>query len=227
MNQAAPKTPLEPIVLEPPVAATACVVWLHGLGADGNDFVPFAQQLRLLDHGVRFIFPQAPVSPVTINGGMRTRSWYDILSLEFGSDEDDAGIRASSEAIAVLLQQQIDSGIPAERIILAGFSQGGAVTLHAGLRHRPRLGGLIALSTYVPLAGSLTEEFDPVNAKLPVFYGHGRYDPLIPLSLAEHSRDLLSAAGADVEWHSYPVEHGMDMDELADIHAWLISTLDL
>lgn len=227
MNATANDHPLQPITLEPSGDATACVIWLHGLGADGNDFVPFAQQLRLSDRGVRFVFPQAPVSPVTINGGMATRSWYDILSLEFGQHEDDAGIRASGEAIAALIQQQIDSGIAAPRIILAGFSQGGAVTLHTGLRHSPRLGGLIALSTYLPLADSLATEFEAGNSGLPVFYGHGRHDPLIPIALAEQSRDRLSAAGVEVEWHSYPVEHGVDLDELADIQRWLVKVLAL
>jgi len=227
MNHIATDHPLQPITLEASGAANACVIWLHGLGADGNDFVPFAQQLRLQEHGVRFVFPQAPVSPVTINGGMETRSWYDILSLEFGSNEDAAGIRASSAAISALIQQQMDDGIAAERIILAGFSQGGAVTLHTGLRHTPRLGGLIALSTYLPLADSVAAEFAADNQGLPVFYGHGRHDPLIPIRLAEQSRDRLIEAGVSVEWHSYAVEHGMDMEELADIQAWLFHLLAL
>ena len=227
MTPIAADHPLQPITLEPPAGANACVIWLHGLGADGNDFVPFAQQLRLLERGLRFVFPQAPVSPVTINGGMATRSWYDILSLEFGSHEDDAGIRASSTAIGELIQQQVDSGIAEHRIVLAGFSQGGAVTLHTGLRHQPRLGGLIALSTYLPLAASVAAEFQADNIGLPVFYGHGRHDPLIPIALAEQSRDRISEAGVDVEWHSYPVEHGIDLDELADIQRWLLRVLTL
>ena len=227
MNPIAADHPLQPITLEPPGDANACVIWLHGLGADGNDFVPFAQQLRLLERGVRFVFPQAPVSPVTINGGIPTRSWYDILTLSFGSDEDAAGIHASSSAIAGLIQQQMASGISAQRIILAGFSQGGAVTLHAGLRHTPRLGGLIALSTYLPLADSVSAEFEPDNTGLPVFYGHGRNDPLIPIHLAGQSRDRLSETGVDMEWHSYPVEHGLDMEELTDIQRWLARVLAL
>jgi len=216
---------LEPIILEPTSPATACVVWLHGLGADGNDFVPIAQHMDLLRHGVRFVFPQAPVRPVTINGGMPTRSWYDILSLDFGQREDAADIRASSAAIGELLNQQLRDGIPASRLILAGFSQGGAITLHTGLRHAPRLGGLIALSTYLPLASTLTDEFDPINTSLPVFVGHGRHDPLVPLALAQRSRDLLIGAGVDVEWHDYAIEHAVDMDEIDAIKAWLLRVL--
>ena len=215
------------VVLDPPGKATASVIWLHGLGADGNDFVPIVQELGLLERGLRFVLPHAPVVPVTINGGMAMHSWYDIRSPEFGTQEDAAGIERSAAVVCALLDQEQARGIPSQRLILAGFSQGGAVALHAALRRDQRLGGVIALSTYLPLAGTLDSELSPQAAGLPVFMAHGRFDPLIPPALAAAGRDRLMAAGLAVEWHDYPVEHGVDPDEVRDIAAWLERILEL
>jgi phospholipase/carboxylesterase len=218
---------LDPIVLNPSGPTIASVIWLHGLGADGHDFEPVAQQMGLLDRGVRFVFPQAPVQPVTINGGLAMRSWYDLLGEDFWVREDEAGIRASSQAIVTLLKSEIARGVPAGRVVLAGFSQGGAITLHAGLRLPWRLAGLMALSTYLPLAASLDVEFDPVNVGLPVFSGHGSADPLIPIRLANECRERLQAKGLVLESHDYPIEHGVAMEEMLDIRVWLFQVLGL
>jgi phospholipase/carboxylesterase len=183
--------------------------------------------MGLLDLGVRFVFPQAPVQPVTINGGLTMRSWYDLLGEDFWVREDNAGIRASSQAIVSLLEAELERSIPADRLVLAGFSQGGAITLQAGLRLPWRLGGLIALSTYLPLATSLDAEFDPVNVGLPLFSGHGSADPLIPIRLATELRERLQAKGLVLESHDYPIEHGVAMEEIMDIRDWLVAVLGL
>ena len=205
--------------------ATSIIV-LHGLGADGNDFVPIAEQLDLDAVGpVRFVFPHAPVRPVTINNGYRMRAWYDILGMDGPVPEDEAGLRASMLDVRALIERERARGIAAERIVLAGFSQGCAMTLLTGLRHDERLAGLVGLSGYLPLAASTPAERSDANAQAPIFLGHGRYDPIIDLSRATASRDALGALGYDVEWHEYPMEHSVCMEEIADLNAWLLRVL--
>jgi phospholipase/carboxylesterase len=196
------------------------VIWLHGLGADGHDFEPLVPELGLR-FPVRFVFPHAPVRPVTINGGMAMRAWYDILG--FGRDvrEDAAGIRASAAALSRLIDREVERGIPAERVVLAGFSQGGAVALHTALREPRALGGVVALSTYLPLAATLAQERSAANAAVPILMAHGTDDPLLPLALAEASRRALEALGYPVDWQTYPMAHSVCLEEVSSIGAWL------
>ncbi|NNM82494.1 MAG: carboxylesterase [Burkholderiales bacterium] len=196
------------------------IIWLHGLGADGNDFVPVAQSMDL-PFGVRFVFPHAPVLPVTINGGYRMRAWYDIYSLSPGGREDREGIEASSRLLEELMMKEHARGIPFDRIFLAGFSQGAALVLHAGLRFRERIAGIVALSTYLPLASTLDREANPANAGIPVFLAHGDEDDVIPVSAGFAVRDVLSALGHRVDWHRYPMAHSVNGRETADISSWL------
>ncbi|MBW8905559.1 MAG: carboxylesterase [Betaproteobacteria bacterium] len=198
----------------------AAVIWLHGLGADGHDFEPIVPELELAKP-VRFVFPHAPVRPVTINQGMRMRAWYDILQLG-GGPEDEAGLRASQKLTDELIR---DQGMPANRIVLAGFSQGGAVTLLAGLRYPERLAGLLALSTYLPLAGKLSAERSEANRDVPIFMAHGSYDDLIPIDRAQASRAALEKLGYKPEWHDYPMPHSLCAPEIADISAFLSRVL--
>ena len=198
----------------------ATIVWLHGLGADHSDFEPIVPELGL-PPSVRFVFPDAPVRPVTINGGMRMRAWYDIL--QFGpGPEDEAGIRESQQTVEGLIAQ---AGVPPGRVVLAGFSQGGAVVLHTALRHPQRLAAVVALSTYVPLAGKLEAEKNPANERIPVFMAHGRFDDIIPLQRAQASRDLLIEAGYPVEWHEYGMPHSVCMEEIGELSAFLRGVL--
>ena len=204
------------------------VIWLHGLGADGHDFEPLVPELGLDGQlNLRFVFPHAPVRPVTINGGMSMRAWFDILSLERGGLQDEAGIRASGSQLEVLIDRELDRGIPHEKIVLAGFSQGGAIALHTGLRHPQRLAGLMALSTYLPLQDSFDREVaNDTNAQpreLPIFMAHGTLDPMLPLALGQHSQQTLENAGYEVEWHDYPMAHAVCAGEIADIRNWLLS----
>jgi phospholipase/carboxylesterase len=198
----------------------AAIIWLHGLGADGHDFEPIVPELELAKP-VRFVFPHAPMRPVTINQGMRMRAWYDILQLG-GGPEDEAGLRASQKLTDELIRSQ---GMPANRIVLAGFSQGGAITLLTGLRYPERLAGLLALSTYLPLAGSLAAERSEANRDLPIFMAHGRYDDLIPLERAQASRGVLEKLGYKIDWHDYPMPHSVCAPEIADISAFLSRVL--
>jgi len=214
---------LEAIEVETGAAPRAAVIWLHGLGADGHDFEPIVPELRLPhEMAVRFVFPHAPLRPVTLNAGMRMRAWYDIVQLG-GGPEDAAGIRASEALTRQLIANQ---NLPAERIVLAGFSQGGAIALQTALRYPERLAGVLALSTYLPLAATLEKERAGANRDVPIFMAHGLYDDIIPLRRAEESRTLLSAAGCDVEWHSYPMPHSVCGDEIADISRFLVRTLE-
>lgn len=214
--------PLQTIELETGPAPTASIVWLHGLGADGNDFVPIATELGLPDDlQVRFVFPHAPMMPVTLNGGYVMRAWYDVSYDGIEKKPDEAGIRASQAAIEQLLAREKSRGIAAERIVLAGFSQGGAMTLHTGLRHAQRLAGLMVLSSYLPLPHALAAERHDANADTPIFMVHGEDDPVIAIELAERSVQQLQAAGYDVEWRSYPMEHSVCMEEIAHLGAWL------
>jgi phospholipase/carboxylesterase len=198
----------------------AAVIWLHGLGADGHDFEPIVPELEL-EKPVRFVFPHAPIRPVTINQGMRMRAWYDILQLG-GGPEDEAGLRASQQLTGELIREQ---GLPASRIVLAGFSQGGAIVLLTGLRHPERLAGVIALSAYLPLAGTLAAERSEPNRETPIFMAHGRYDDLIPMQRAQASRDYLQKLGYAVEWHDYPMPHSVCAPEIADISSFLARVL--
>jgi len=205
---------MEAIEIETGRNPRTAVIWLHGLGADGHDFEPIVPELQLPEP-VRFVFPHAPVRPVTINQGMRMRAWYDIFQFG-GGPEDEAGIRAS--------QKLLDSLIAAEKgkkVILAGFSQGGAVVLHSALRHPERLAGVLALSTYLPLAATLEAEASAKNREIPIFMAHGQYDDIIPIRRAEASRDALQKLGYKVEWHAYPMPHSVCAPEIRDISVFL------
>jgi phospholipase/carboxylesterase len=202
---------------DPPELA---VIWLHGLGADGRDFEPIVPELRL-PFAARFVFPHAPVRPVTINGGMAMRAWYDVLGFDRHAREDGAGIRASAAAVSELVDREIERGVAAERIVLAGFSQGGAIALHAALRAPRTLGGVLALSTYLPLASSLASERSAANAAIPIFMAHGTADPVLPFALGESSRRMLEALGYAVEWHAYAMAHSVCMEEIEAIGTWL------
>jgi phospholipase/carboxylesterase len=198
---------------------------MHGLGADGHDFEPIAPELRLPSSlQVRFIFPHAPVRPVTLNQGMAMRAWYDILELG-GVREDGEGLRASQSAVEALIAQEASRGIAAGRIVLAGFSQGGAITFQAGLRHPQQLAGLMALSTYLPLAGTVEAERSEANREVPIFMAHGTSDPMIAIGRAQQSRKMLEALGYRVEWHEYPMPHSVCPQEIGDISRWLMKVL--
>jgi len=212
---------LDALVIEPQQPATAAVIWLHGLGADGHDFEPIVPELGLGDAPIRFIFPHAPQRPVTINMGYVMRAWYDITAPDLGQGQDEAGTRESERLLQAWIEHEIAQGIPAERIILAGFSQGGAIALHTGLRYRQKLGGIMALSTYLPLADTVADEKHAANADIPIFMAHGSDDPIIPLAFAAQSRDQLVSLGHTVEWHEYPMPHSVCMEEIQAISAWL------
>ena len=197
-----------------------CIVWLHGLGADGNDFAPIVPQLNL-SVPARFVFPHAPVRPITINGGKPMRAWFDILTLERGGVEDVAAISASAQAVADLIEAQRERGFAAGQIVLAGFSQGGALALHLGLRYRSRLCGILALSAFLVVPAQLEREAVPGRGDLPIFMAHGLYDNVIEPAFAELGRDRLRAAGYAPSWHSYPMGHAVCPAEIADIGAWL------
>jgi phospholipase/carboxylesterase len=212
---------LDAIEIETGPQPAAAVVWLHGLGADGSDFVPVVDALELPDAPIRFVFPHAPMRAVTINQGYVMRAWYDIVSTDLERRADESGVRASQRLVEALLAREKSRGIPARRLLLAGFSQGGAIALQTGLRHPERLAGIMALSCYVPIAGSLEPERAEANRDVPVFMAHGLYDPIIPVRLARESRDLLARLGYDVEWHEYPMEHSVSPEEVEAIGAWL------
>jgi len=213
---------LESIEMQSADPPGASLIVLHGLGADGHDFVPIAQQLDLAAvGGARFIFPHAPLRPVTMNGGYVMRAWYDIAGTPQARLEDEAGLRASQALIEALIQQERERGVPASRIVLMGFSQGCAMTLMTGLRHADRLAGLVGLSGYLPLAAQTAGERSAANADVPIFLAHGRDDPMIGMDRALASRDTLQALGHTVEWHDYAMAHSVCMDEIADLNRWL------
>jgi phospholipase/carboxylesterase len=211
---------LDSIELTTGDAPQLAVIWLHGLGADGHDFEPIVPELGLR-FPVRFVFPHAPVRPVTINGGMAMRAWYDILGFDRRSQEDAAGIRASGAAVTRLIDREIERGMSSERIVLAGFSQGGAVALHTALREPRTLAGVLALSTYLPLASTLAGERSAANAGVPIFMAHGTEDSVLPFALAEASRRALEALGYAVAWHPYSMAHSVCLEEVSAIGAWL------
>ena len=219
--------PLLPRVeLETAPHPTAAVIWLHGLGADGHDFAGLVPELDLSGcPPIRFVFPHAPSMPVTVNGGYMMPAWYDILGPNLVSQQDAAGIQASERAIAALIAHEVARGIPAERIVLAGFSQGCAMALHTGLRLPHRLAGIMALSGYLPLADRFTAERHPANAQTPVFMAHGTQDPVVVIARGEDSRDALVALGQPVHWHSYPMPHSLHPQEISDISAFLALVL--
>lgn len=213
---------LPAVEIEPNGPHRATIIWLHGLGADGHDFEPVAAELNLPDSfGVRFVLPHAPQRPVTINGGYVMRAWYDIAAPNLSLVPDESGIRASQQAVAQWLEREIASGIAPERIILAGFSQGGVIALETAAWHQDKVGGVIALSTYAALPDSLPEAARP----LPVFMGHGTQDPVVPHTLGLASRSVLEAKGYAVEWRSYPMPHSVCWDEILDIREWLVQRL--
>ena len=219
-------TKLEVIELESGKKPTASIIVLHGLGADGTDFVPIAQELELDPIGeVRYVFPHAPVMPVTINGGMSMRAWYDILGTEVERREDERGLRASQAMVEALIEREIERGIEASRIVLMGFSQGCAMTLMTGLRYGQRLAGLVGLSGYLPLAAVTEAERHSANHDTPIFLAHGSVDQVIPIARATASRDALRALGHAVEWHEYPMPHSVCAEEITDLNRWLLKTL--
>ncbi len=217
---------LDTIDIETAPAPRTSIIVLHGLGADGNDFVPVAQELDLSAAGpVRFVFPHAPVMPVTITGGYRMRAWYDVLAGDLRQRQDAQGLRRSQVHIEEVIAREKERGTPPERIVLAGFSQGCAMALLTGLRHAERLAGIVGLSGYLPLAELTEKERADANRVTPIFLAHGTQDPVIPLEASEMSRDLLKALGHDVEWHAYPMPHSVCMEEIRDMNAWLLKVL--
>jgi phospholipase/carboxylesterase len=200
---------------------TASVIWLHGLGADGYDFDPIVPALRLAGGPeIRYVFPHAPIRPVTINGGVEMRAWYDIIAIQRGAREDEPDIRESGEAIAALIRREAERGIPPNRVVLAGFSQGGAIALHAGLRYPEKLAGIIALSTYLPLRAA-AGEFHLANRETPLFMAHGSLDPVVPARLGEDSAQFLEQSGYNVEFNSYVMPHSVCPQEVEDIRRWM------
>jgi phospholipase/carboxylesterase len=215
-------THLETIQIETGPNPTVSVIWMHGLGADGHDFVPIVRELDLAGcPAIRFVFPHAPMMPVTINNGYVMRAWYDILGVDIARREDEAGLRKSQAMIERLIEQEKARGIPANRIILAGFSQGCAMTLQTGLRYPEKLAGLLCLSGYLPLHTTVMAERHAANNDTPIFLAHGRGDPVIPIVRAEQSRDILNSLGYAIEWHEYMMPHSVCAEEIDDISAWL------
>ena len=213
---------LDAIERETGPAPRHSVIWLHGLGADGHDFAPIIPELVAPEWpALRFVFPHAPVRPVTINGGMAMRAWYDIKGTDIASRQDEAGVRESMIQLDALIAREADRGVPAERVFLAGFSQGGAIVLAGGVRHARRLGGVVALSTYLPIEATTAAERSPANADLRVFMAHGSHDPVVPQPLGARSRDILRGLGYRVDWHSYPMAHSVCAEEIADLRQWL------
>ena len=219
-------TSLDAVLVEPPAAADAAVVLMHGLGADGHDFESIVPELRLpASPSIRWVFPHAPVRPVTLNAGYRMRAWYDIFGLDRRSREDEPGIRDAARGVLDLVRRERERGIDSSRIVVAGFSQGGALALFAALRWPERLAGVVALSTYLPLATTLEQEGHPANAAVAIFMAHGTYDSVVSPELGRISRDHLRSRGYDVEWHEYPIPHSMSAAEVIDLRAWLLRVL--
>ena len=217
---------LETIEVETQPKPNAAIIWLHGLGADGHDFEPVVPEIVLpSEKAWRFVFPNAPVRPVTLNGGMRMRAWYDIKGLDRNAAEDTAGFRDAAAHIGALIQREVERGIPAARIVLAGFSQGGAVTLYMLSRYPSALAGFMALSCYLPAASSLQAERQKANDKAPVFMAHGQFDPVIAVTMGQRSRDALQSHGYAVQWREYPMAHSVCAEEISDIRRFLFAVL--
>ena len=217
--------PLQAIEIETRPKPSHSVIWLHGLGADGNDFVPIVQELSLPPLGIRFVFPHAPMRPVTINGGFVMRAWYDIAYQDLVMKEDEPGLRQSQEMIEALIAKEETRGVPMSRVVIAGFSQGGVIALQTGLRQPERLAGVMSLSAYLPLTQKVEKERNTANKGVPIFLGHGVADTMVPLSLGIASRDQLLKLGYDVDWHQYPMPHSVCAEELEDVGAWLTRVL--
>lgn len=219
---------LATVELETAPAPRASVIWMHGLGADGHDFEPIVPELDLpAVPGVRFVFPHAPMRPVTINGGWVMRAWYDVRDDGGMRREDAPGVRASHQHIEALIARERARGVTADRIALAGFSQGGAMALHTGVRHRERLAGIVALSCSLPLADSLASEANPATRDVPIFMAHGTGDALVPLTRGARARDLLRQLGYRVDWREYPMPHAVCPEEIGDVSRWLHTVLGL
>jgi phospholipase/carboxylesterase len=212
------------IVLDRGSAPVHSIIWLHGLGADGSDFVEVAEMINL-PVSMRYIFPHAPKKPVTINGGFIMPAWYDIADLDIAAKQDAAGIHTSQLEIEKFIAHEVSRGIATENIFLAGFSQGGAIALHTGLRHPTKLAGIIALSTYLPLADTLSKEISLSAGKTPIFFGHGKHDSVVPHELGKQSADKLKQLGIQIEWHEYAMQHSVNADEISDIERWISSKL--
>jgi phospholipase/carboxylesterase len=218
--------PLDTVELETGPAPSRAVIWLHGLGADGHDFEPIVPELGLPpDLAVRFVFPHAPMRPVTANHGMVMRAWYDVRVAGGRRQEDERGVRESQKRVEALIERERARGVPAGRLCLFGFSQGGAMALQTGLRHPERLGGVAALSCFLPLADALAAEAHPANRDVPIFLAHGTQDALVPLSRGLDCRDRLAALGYRPEWHEYPMPHAVCMEEIADLSSWLLRVM--
>jgi phospholipase/carboxylesterase len=216
---------LEKIISQTGNSAKIVIIWMHGLGADGHDFEPIVPQFTIPDLPIKFVFPHAPKIPVTINGGMVMRAWYDILMMDIGKHADKEGVLASEKLIHALIDEQVALGFKHEQIVLAGFSQGGAMSLHVGTGLKEKIAGIIALSSYLPVPELLHEEKNTANLSTPIFMGHGTQDPVVPYTLGQTSRDALKKAGYTIDWHSYPLQHGVSMEELNDIKEWLIKNI--
>ena len=215
-------TLLDSVVLEPGRTADAAVLWLHGLGASGLDFPPIVPELGLAeDHGIRFVFPHAPKIPVTVNGGMVMPAWYDILAMDFDRKVDESGVRRSGAALDALIERERARGIPPSRIVLAGFSQGGAIALHAGLRYPEPLAGIMALSTYIAADCDLDAERTEANGDVPILWCHGTRDPMVGIEMGEAGRKRLEGLGYAVDWNTFPMEHQVVPEEIDIIGAWL------
>ena len=216
---------LEAVEVQAGKRPEASIIWMHGLGADGNDFVPVVNELDLSGApAVRFVFPHAPMRAVTINNGYVMRAWYDVSFADLAGNSrraDEQGVRESQGQIEALIGRENARGVASGRIVLAGFSQGGAIALQTGLRHAERLAGIMALSTYLPLAETLPREAAPGNSRTPIFMAHGTFDPVVPYAMGAGSMTYLAGLGYPVEWHEYPMQHSVSPEEIADISAWL------
>lgn len=220
------KNILPTVEIEPSTPATASIIWLHGLGADGHDFEGMVPALSLPEHlGLRFVFPHAPHRPVTINNGYVMRAWYDISDASFLHQQDAAGIQESAQALEKLIEREVDRGIASNRIILAGFSQGGAIALYTGLGYPQSLAGIMALSTYLPLRGESDLAACTSNKNIPVMMAHGTSDPIVPYTLAMQSKRLMEKSGYRIEWHAYPMGHSLCPEEITHISSWLTRVL--
>lgn len=215
-------TDVQAIELETGPNPTGSIIWMHGLGADGHDFEPIVPEVVSPgERALRFVFPHAPVRPVTINNGYAMRAWYDIIALDRHSAQDERGIRASDAIVRGLIARENERGVPTERIVLAGFSQGGAMALFTGTRYPGKLAGIMALSCYMVMAGSFDAERTKANESTPVFLAHGTQDPVVHPLFGEETRQLLTSKGYAVEWHAYPMPHSVSTEEIAHIAAWL------
>ena len=216
---------LEKITKQTGESPKIVIIWMHGLGADGHDFEPVVPHFDIPGLAIKFIFPHAPKIPVTINGGMTMRAWYDIKLMDIDKHVDEQGVIDSEKQILELIEEQVAQGFKYEQIIVAGFSQGGAMSLQLGTRINKKIAGIIALSGYLPIPEQLTEEKNQININTPIFMAHGTHDPVVPFVLGQASKKTLIQAGYNVDWHEYPIQHNVSMDEIMDIKQWIIKTI--